>query len=150
MNPIKSNLEPIEESDLNLEGKFKHGSVDFSGNENRPESAPAITIEREKPQEMSAGEKDASYEKILSKVQAQTDNVNQEEVASDAQAGVQKIDAKSQIQHLVDIAQQKGVVHAVKVARHMENNYILDTFHDSMLADELHDALVKKGMIKEI
>jgi asparagine synthetase B (glutamine-hydrolysing) len=151
MSPIKSNLEPIEESDLNLEGKLKHGSVDFSGNRNIPESAPALAIEREKPQEISAGEKDAaSYGKILSKVQAQTNDVNQEEVVSDAQTGVQKTDAESQIQHLVDIAQQKGVIHAVKVARHMESNYVLDTFHDRILADELHDALVKKGMITEI
>ena len=147
---IKANLEPIEESDLNLEEKLKHGSVDFSGNGNSQESAPAVTIEREKPQEISAGEKDSSYGKILSKVQTQTDDVNQEEVASDAEAGAQKSDAESQVQHLVDIAQQKGVVHAVKVARHMESNYVLDTFHDRILADDLHDALVKKGMIKEL
>lgn len=150
MSPIKSNLEPIEESDLNLEGKLKHGSVDFSGNENNSESAPDVAIEREKPQEISAGEKDDSYGKILSKVQAQTDDANQDDVANDAQVGAQKSDAESQVQHLVDVAQQKGVVHAVKVARHMENNYILDTFHDRILADELHDALVKKGMITEI
>ena len=60
------------------------------------------------------------------------------------------MDAETQIQHLVDLAQQKGIMHAVKVARHMEDNYILDTFHDKMLADELHDALIKKGMIKEM
>jgi hypothetical protein len=150
MNPIKSNLEPIEESDLNLEEKFKHGPVDFSGNGNSPESAPTVAIEREKPQEISAGEKDAAYGKILSKIQTPTDDVNQEEVAVDAQAGVQKTDAESQIQHLVDIAQQKGIMHAVRVARHMESNYVLDTFHDRILADELHDALVKKGMITEI
>ena len=147
---VKSNLEPIEESDLNLEGKLKHGSVDFSGNKNNLETVPAVAIEREKSQEISAGEKDASYGKILSKVQTQTDDLKEEEVATDAKIGVQKIDAESQIQHLVDIAQQKGVMHAVRVARHMEDNYVLDAFHDSMLADELHDALMKKGMIKEI
>ena len=143
-------MEPIEESDLNLEGKLKHGSVDFSGNENNSESVPDVALEREKPQEISAGEKDDSYGKILSKVQAQTDDTNQDDIADDAQVGAQKSDAESQVQHLVDVAQQKGVIHAVKVARHMESNYILDTFHDRILADELHDALVKKGMITEI
>jgi len=146
----KYNLEPIEESDLNLEGKLQHGSVGFSGNENNLESAPIVATEREKPQEISAGEKDSSYGKILSKVQTQNDDVNQEEISVDSKIGAQKSDAESQIQHLVDIAQQKGVLHAVKVARHMESNYILDTFHDRILADELHDALVKKGMIPEI
>jgi hypothetical protein len=32
----------------------------------------------------------------------------------------------------------------------MEDNYVLDTFHDRLLADELHDAFVKKGIIKEL
>lgn len=143
---MKSNLEPIEESDLDLEGKIKRG---FTGASPEMEQ-PFETVERETPLEMSAAEKDDSYGKILSKVQTQaSDNVDQVAVVDDAKAGAGKIDAESQISHLIDIAGQKGVVHAVKVAQHMQDNYILDTFHDRMLADELHDALVQKGMIKE-
>ena len=145
---IKSNLEPIEESDLDLEGKIKHGT---EGPLVKHETPFTATVEREVPQEISAAEKDDSYGKILSKVQSQESNeVDQEAVANDAQMGATKIDAESQISHLVDIAAQKGVVHAVKVAQHMQDNFILDTFHDRMLGEELHDALVKKGMIKEI
>jgi hypothetical protein len=144
---IKSNLEPIEESDLDLEGKLKRGSSDFS----REETAPFATVEKESSAEIISAEKDDSYGKILSKVQSQsTDEIDQVAVVSDAQAGSQKIDTQSQVQHLVDIAGQKGVVHAVKVAQHMQDNYVLDTFHDRMLSDELHDALVQKGMIKEL
>lgn len=146
MEPIKSNLEPIDESDLNLETKLK-------GNMGKPPELPKpFSVEREMPQEISASEKDAAYGKILSTVKTQqpAQDLDPAIVASDAAEGMVKIGAESQIQHLVDIAQQKGVVHAVKVARHMQDNYILDNFHDRMLADELHDALVKKGMIKEI
>jgi hypothetical protein len=143
---MKSNLEPIEESDMDLEGKLKRGSSDFS----REETSPFAEIEKEAPLEISAAEKDDSYGKILSKVQAQNaDEIDQDVVALDAQVGAVKVDAQSQVQHLVDIAGQKGVIHAVKVAQHMQDNYVLDTFHDRMLADDLHDALVKKGMIKE-
>ncbi|HEX8973920.1 MAG TPA: hypothetical protein VF817_00330 [Patescibacteria group bacterium] len=146
--PIKSNLEPIEESDLDLKGKLEHGgSVDFMHKGEQPVFSP----ERETPREVSAAEKDSVYGNILSKVQSQaTDEIDHDEVARDAHTGAQQTDAETQIQHLIDIAGQKGVVHAVKVARHMEDNYILDTFHDRMLADELHDALIKKGMIEEI
>lgn len=145
---IKSNLEPIEESDLDLEGKIKRGSVDFS----REETSPFANIEQEFPQEVSSTEKDDAYGKILSKVQTTqfSDEFDQTIIASDAKTGFEKMDAQSQVQHLVDIAGQKGVVHAVKVAQHMQDNYILDTFHDRMLADDLHDALVSKGMIEEI
>jgi hypothetical protein len=144
---LKSNLEPIEEGDLDLEGKLKKGDVDFSGEK----GAPLEAVEREVPQEISAAEKDDSYGKILSKVQTvATDEIDLNAVAADAQTGSQKIDAESQVSHLVDIAGMKGVVHAVKVAQQMEDNYVLDTFHDRMLADELHDALLAKGMIKEL
>ncbi|KKQ53623.1 MAG: hypothetical protein US70_C0001G0027 [Parcubacteria group bacterium GW2011_GWD2_38_11] len=145
---LKSNLEPIEESDLDLEGKLKNGRVDFS----REESSPFATIEREMPQEISAAEKDDAYGKILSKVQTvqSDDEIDQAVIVNDAKTGYEKMDAQSQVQHLIDIAGQKGVVHAVKVAQHMQDNYVLDTFHDRMLGEELHNALVEKGMIKEL
>jgi hypothetical protein len=143
---IKSNLEPIEESDLDLKGKLTQGGL-----ENRVEEKPELNVEREQPLEVSAAERDSAYGNILSKVQSQqTDDSSNDDIASDAQIGAQKTDAESQVQHLVDVAMQKGVVHAVKVARHMEDNYILDTFHDKLLADELHNALVNKGLVEEL
>lgn len=147
---IKSNFEPIEESDLDLEGKLKKSDVESGVQENV--AMPFANVEQELPREISAAEKDNTYGKILSKVQTQSDdqNIDSSAIVFDAQVGAAKTDAESQIVHLIEIAGQKGVVHAVKVAQHMQDNYILDTFHDRMLADELHDALVAKGMIKEI
>jgi len=144
---MKSNLEPIEESDLDLEGKIKRGSVDVS----RDSVAP-FEVEKEISQEISAAEKDNSYGKILAKVHQSepSGDIHQESIMSDAKEGAQKIDAESQVQHLMDLASNKGVVHAVKVAQHMQDNYVLDMFRNNMLSDEFHDALVKKGMIKEI
>lgn len=143
---IKSNLEPIEESDLDFEGKLNQGE------KKADESEVFANVEKELPQEIVSVEKDEAYGKILSKVQSQTDGdeIDQDLVIDDAKAGAQMIDAESQVKHLIDIAGQKGVVHAVKVAQHMQDNYVLDTFHDRMLSEELHDALIKKGMIKEI
>ena len=144
---LKSNLEPIEEKDLDLEGKLKRGA---SGNFSAPET-PTFAVEKERPAEISSAEKDSAYGKILSKVQTQTDDTtDQADVLQDAQAVSQKTNAQSQVTHLVDLASQKGVVHAVKVARHLEDNYVLDTFHDKLLGQELHDALVAKGMIREL
>jgi len=144
---IKSNLEPIEESDLDLEGKIKRGTTGAA-----VEQVAPLVIETEIAHEVSSAEKDETYDKILSQVQTtQVDGeLDQAVIASDAKDGIEKMDAQSQVQHLIDIAGQKGVVHAVKVAQHMQDNYVLDTFHDRMLADELHDALVSKGMIKEL
>lgn len=133
---------------MDLEGKLKRGGI-----ENIPshEVNPGFAVEKETPQEISSAEKDNAYGKILSKVQSQaSDDVQEEDVSHEASSAMQTMDADSQIQQLVDIAEKKGIVYAVKVAQHMEDNYVLDTFHDKLLGEELHDALVKKGMLKEI
>ena len=71
-------------------------------------------------------------------------------VAADAKAISGTDSEEAKIETLVKLATTKGVVHAVKVARHWEDNYALDEFHDRLLADELHEALLKKGLIKEM
>lgn len=141
-------LEPLEDSDA--EKKINSEREKPIQPETPAENVPAEKEAKiETTQETAAAEKDNSYSKILSKVKSvQAKDMDEQEVVNDAQAVSQKNDAESQIQHLVDVAMQKGVVHAVKVARHMEDNYILDMFHDKLLSEELHDALVKKGLIE--
>jgi CMP-N-acetylneuraminic acid synthetase len=140
-------LEPIAEEDLNLESKF--GKVEPGKPFEIKETLPKL--EENSAKEIISAEKDSAYNKILSKVQSQqTPSTADDDVKNDAKKVSEKQDADSQIQHLVDIASTKGVLHAVKVARHLEDDYVLDTFHDKLLADELHDALLKKGLIEEI
>ncbi|MFA6160054.1 MAG: hypothetical protein WC678_03120 [Parcubacteria group bacterium] len=145
---IISNLEPIEEGDLNLKEKFTGGgkaeSVLTKKNE---ETFPTPEkIERKE----GVVEKETAYSKILSKLPAQSQKVQTDDVATDATSANTGIDAESKIGNLIKIAENKGIPHAVNVARHMEDNYVLDEFHDRMLGEELHNALVAKGMIKEI
>ena len=144
---MKSNLEPIEDNDLDFEARFRRPANDNF----QEKEIPIHAAEKEMPTEVSSAENDSAYGKILSKVQAQIDDdVNQDELSQDAQALAQKTDAQSRVSYLIDIAGQKGVVYAVKVARQMEDNYVLDNFHDKLLGSELHDALVARGMIKEL
>jgi hypothetical protein len=152
---MKSNLEPIEESDLDLGKKFGAAGAEKSETPTVPSAqnveAPTVQkVEKEIPQEVSSAEKDAAYNKILSKVQTTTQPVSNDDVKNDAQKVSEKTDADSQIQHLVDLATQKGVPYSVKVTRHLEDNYTLDQFHDKLMADELHNALLQKGLIKEM
>lgn len=144
---LKSNLEPIDDKDMDLERRLGKSSSENPA----AQEAPVFAVEREMPTEISSAEKDEAYGRILSKVQTQSDDdTTQDEISRDAQVGAAKTNAQAQVSHLLDLAGQRGVVHAVKVARHMEDNYILDTFHDKLLADEFHSALVAKGMIREI
>ncbi|HAV11286.1 MAG TPA: hypothetical protein DCX32_01955 [Candidatus Moranbacteria bacterium] len=149
MEPIKSNLEPLEEKDINLERKLKKEDVGGLGFE-RDEDV--FRVEKEVASEKSGAEKDAAYSQIMSKLGDDTpgSGISNDDVSGDAKDVSQRTDAESQISHLVDIAMVKGVVHAVKVAQHIEDNYVLDTFHDKLMAEDLHDALVHKGLLKNI
>ena len=142
-------LEPITEEDLNLESKFGKVEAGKPFEENKTEALPSQ--EAEPAKEIISAEKDDAYSKILSKVKTSAvKDTDDEEIKGDAEKAFGKQDAESQIQHLVDIAEVKGVVHAVKVAKHLDDNYVLDMFHDKLLAQELHDALMKKGLIEEM
>lgn len=141
----KKNLEPIEDGDLNLEKKFSVAGVGLE------ESKEEVKLEKPIAKEISGAEKDNTYSQILSKVKTPGDNnKNEEEIKSDAESAYDaQSDAESHVKKLVDLAMNKGVVHAVKVARHLDDNYVLDMFHDKLLADELHSALIEKGLISE-
>jgi len=144
-------LEPIEEKDLDLKGKFIEKKVEEGDIKASPDGVPMAPSPEQKIEKQEGFmEKDDSYAKIVSKIKSTSLQVDDSQVESDAQAIGKEIDIESRVKNLVDIAMQKGVVHAVNVARHIDNNYILDEFHDKMMADELHDALLEKGLIKEL
>lgn len=147
-----SNLEPIEDSDLDLKGKFigsENSDKNISPEGKKPELVPVSPLEKVEKKEGQA-EKEKSYSKILSKIKSPSQSEHDHLVNEDAKLASEEISAEGKIEKLTRLAMDKGVAHAVKVARHLEDNYTLDEFHDKLLADELHDALVKKGLIREI
>lgn len=150
VDEIKSNLEPIGEGDLDMKKKF---AGENSINDETPEAKveDIHLIEGSVERKEGSAEKESAYSKILSKIGSQThQTTSDDDVKNDAVSVNVGMDAESKVTNLVKLAETKGIPHAVKVARHLEDNYTLDEFHDRLLGEELHDALVKKGMIREI
>lgn len=88
------------------------------------------------------------HEKALAPVSSGTTVASDETaVKFDADAIRHMEDAVGRVQKLVELAQVKGVVHAVSVAEHIDA-YTLDKTHDR-LADELSDELRKRGMLPD-
>jgi hypothetical protein len=144
-------LEPIEEGDLDLKTKFLKGGLSVGKKEvpSLPKTEAEVVPTPETPERKEGTmEKDATYAKILAKVKSPA-VTTRSDVATDAKNASEGTDYENKVIKLVEIAETKGVVHAVKVAQHMEDNYLLDELHDRLLAIDLHDALVKKGMITE-
>lgn len=59
-------------------------------------------------------------------------------------------DPEDQILKIVELASKKDPYFAIKVAKHIDNNYILDKVHDRLTEDQVRDALIKKGLLEEI
>jgi len=62
---------------------------------------------------------------------------------------IRREEKERQVQLLTDLAFEKGVIHATEVAKKLDDPYILDEFHDS-LVDELYNYLVEQGKLKQV
>lgn len=142
---IDTKLEPISEEDLNLSEKFGH--VEKLGNDIAKKKESLVLPEVKEAKEVVDAEKDAAYAKIASRLTKDNDDEEAAAVKSDAALVAKKNDAEDQIQHLLDLSKVKGVVYAVKVARQVDDNYILDMLHDKMIGEEFQKALAKEGEI---
>ncbi len=93
---------------------------------------------------------EGKYNEILSKVIPQTTPTDQssDDHLLDAKNIGATLDEESKIQKLVNLAEVRGVVYAVKVARSLQDYYALDRMHDE-LVDRLYDGLLAKGLIKK-
>jgi glucose dehydrogenase len=129
---------------VSLEKRF---GVEDGENKTEINTENASEKKIEKIAEEGVVEKDVAYRSALSNLQTQTDD--DADVMQDASSVHQQMDRESQITHLIDLATQKGVRHAVKVAQKTQDYYVLDQLHDRLLTEELHEVLESRGFIKE-
>ncbi len=59
------------------------------------------------------------------------------------------LEKNQQLKNLVDLAFHKGIIYAADVARDLDNPYLMDEFHDTLI-DRLHKELVERGKLEEI
>ena len=114
-------------------------------NEGAVESMPVQETAVESGKEQTEGK----YNEILSKVTPQgtvATQASDDDAHLDAKSIGETIDEESKIQKLLHLAGTKGVVHAVKVARSLQDYYALDRMHDE-LVDKFYDGLLEKGLI---
>jgi len=56
-------------------------------------------------------------------------------------------DVGSQIESLTKLATEKDPITAIKVAKHLDENYVLDKFHDKLMEEEIKKILIEKGLL---
>lgn len=126
----------------------KKGSEDFEKETGLEEiSSPERDQEKKKEvmeaisQKGGAGKKDDS-----------SDGGDQEDSTIQIHAeDISKIkDVEQQIDKLVKLAIQKDPFTAMKVAKSLDENYILDRTHDELVEEKTREALINKGLLKNI
>lgn len=107
------------------------------GTPSSPEAKPEAPRER-------VAEK---YAQILSKVgTAAHAPIDPTAVQADAASLGPEEDVQATVEKLVQLAETKGVAHAVRVAQKLSDFYILDTMHDR-LANDLYAELAARGLV---
>jgi hypothetical protein len=144
------NLEPIEEKDLNLKDKFVEKiGTENPANDAGPKIENIVTVEQETSAE-NQSEKENFYEGLMKQIKGQSHPAIEKQVPIDANTIAQYEDVEKKIDELVNIAVHKNVMHAVKVARHLDDNYTLDELHGRLHGEVLYEELLKKGLIKKL
>ncbi|MDF1497847.1 MAG: hypothetical protein P1P85_00620 [Patescibacteria group bacterium] len=62
---------------------------------------------------------------------------------------LKNLDTVGQVKKLSFLAFEKGISHSIKIARSLNDAYLLDELHDKLIG-ELHEELINKGRLKDI
>lgn len=57
--------------------------------------------------------------------------------------------AEEKIEKLIQIAKEQDPASAIRVARHLQDNYVLDQTQGELTEDAVYEELVKRGLVKE-
>ncbi|KKQ23043.1 MAG: hypothetical protein US35_C0009G0014 [Parcubacteria group bacterium GW2011_GWA2_37_10] len=85
--------------------------------------------------EMSGPEIEMIKEELRREIELMDQNPELKKEAEDKAKKIGALAADKMLEHLLEIAQQRGLTFALAVAKKMNDPYILDTFHD-LLAKE--------------
>lgn len=99
-------------------------------------------VEKEQVVEQAPEQKNERVGELLQKIDTHTASLQattQNQVKDDA-ASLSLIDEEERVTRLLSLADTKGVVHAVSVARTLEDFYALDVFRDTLI-ERLHEKL---------
>jgi hypothetical protein len=99
-------------------------------------------VGREQIAEQAPEQKSERMGELMQKIDTHTGSLKaatQNQVADDA-TSISQIDEADRITKLLELADNKGVIHAVSVARTLEDFYALDMLRDTLI-EQLHEKL---------
>lgn len=130
-----ADVEKLRQEIAEMRKQLAEKKAEMRPGERRPEERkPEIFVEPAQEGAKSAG-------------QAETASIGQAPAIQPAGQAAQALVLDSQVKTLCELAFQKGVEVALKAAQELNNPYVLDEFHDT-LVDQLYDRLISEKKIE--
>lgn len=131
---IRSEIEVLEQ-----QLKERKMALEKGGIENKEAE---ITKENVSENELS------NVQPVQTKTTFTPDESKDSEIKTDIKK-IKDLDTGRQIKVLTTLAFEKGIMYSIKVARGLNNAYLLDGLHDKLIG-ELHEELIRKGKLKDL
>lgn len=75
--------------------------------------------------------------------------VSQKIIQEDTKTVLEIKNEDARAEALLKLSFEKGVYHAINVAKNLNDPYILDVFHDRLVSD-FYESLIKRGKLKQL
>ncbi len=108
-----------------------------------PENEVEIPIKNEMAREGELLNNETEHQKARQEIEAMDVDDSLKTQLNSNVATAQSLDDKKKLDYLFKLAQSKGVVFAVNVAKKMNDPYVLDTFHDKLAREGYYKSFLK-------
>ena len=139
--------ETISQEDLN---KQAESPVEISDTEKVSGVVDKELYKSEEKKTEQAIEKSGEKLKAQTSTSSNNDTDDQSVDIRDVEKNIdemKKLDVGEQVEHLVQVAIHKDPVLAIGIAKHLNDNYILDELHSDLTEDKIRDILDQKGLL---
>lgn len=140
MSEINENIKLQEIEKLEKELAERRAAIEGAGVENKEAEITKENLGEQQSQITSTQQTAAAI--------ADDEEEKKEEIKNDAKE-IKNLDTARQVKVLITLAFEKGLTHSIKVARNLNDAYLLDELHDKLVG-ELRNELVEKGKLKDI
>lgn len=123
--------------------------------EMKPEAKFEATFEADIPERKILEQFDKEKQPPTATVPAQNAQDDQDEEAKkNVKKHAQQIyglsDPEKQIEQIVQLAITHDPYYAVKVAKHMDDNYVMNEIHDRLVEAQVREELLKRGLLRTL
>ena len=139
----KENLEEIE-ADFNESVKVFDDGID--NRPSRQKDTQELYKKDERKIERAIERSGEKLKQATSATRSGDDEDEDEDIQTQAKE-IAKLDADDQVNHLIKIAERKNPYLALRIAKHLNDNYVLDELHSDLTEDRMRELFINKGFL---